>query len=164
MGMSQPNRQTFPRPDGALFRGRIVTDGEHEIHPRGLRSRELIPALAAEAIGRDALVPEQFERERMDVALRMAAGAEGAEPSAREGQMIHHRFGHNPPRRVTGAQKENVEHLVLESNPAVSRRGVAGRSGAGIVTRPAEAAWPAGDGAAHPGSSGITPSLHVSRS
>ena len=91
-----------------LSRG-VVADGEDEIERRRARRRELVPALAAQAIGGHLHVPEQLERDGMHLALRAAAGAVADELAATP--MIDQRFAEDAARRIAGAENQYVEWL-----------------------------------------------------
>jgi hypothetical protein len=66
-------------PDRAGFAGRIVTDGEDEVHLRSASFGKDIPAFRAEPGCGIAKRVQSFQRPGMDLPLRMAASREGAE-------------------------------------------------------------------------------------
>src|SRR5271155_638855 len=70
VGDSPVRRHRFSRPDRTHLTGRVVADGEYEIDWRCSRRRELIPALAAKALGRQIPPPKEFQRHGMHLTLR----------------------------------------------------------------------------------------------
>src|SRR5829696_9828904 len=60
-------------PDRTGFTCRAVADGEHKIHHRGFRSRELVPAFRAIPDCRIAMVAQHLQGQRVDCAFRLAA-------------------------------------------------------------------------------------------
>src|SRR5688572_33007371 len=81
------------------------------MHVRHIGSGELIPALAAKAFGRDAMLFEQVEGERIDRARRMTARTERTEFAAADRRMIHHCLGEDRARGISRAQEQHVQHV-----------------------------------------------------
>ena len=94
------------RPVRTDLAGRVVADGEHEVERRRAGRSELVPALAAEALGRQAVLPQQFEGERVDSPGRMAARA--VRDEATPAEVVHHGLGQDRPRGIAGAQKQHM--------------------------------------------------------
>ena len=68
-------RHRLAGPDGAHLAGGVVADREHEVERRPAAVGELVPALAAQRLGPIVQPLAAGERHRMDLALRVAAGA-----------------------------------------------------------------------------------------
>lgn len=66
------------RPVGTHFAGCVVADGEYEIEMRRARLGELVPALAAQPLARQAHFFEQCERNGMHLTLGVTAWTEAA--------------------------------------------------------------------------------------
>jgi hypothetical protein len=98
-------RHRLSRPDRAGFIGRVVADGENEIHLGGAGNREFLPVLRTSE-GR--VVVEGFqklERERMDLSFRVRSGRISLEPAGSD--TIENRLGKDRPCRIAGAEKKN---------------------------------------------------------
>jgi len=97
-GMSRPNR--------TCFAGSVVAYGNDEIHAGCIRSRELVPALAAQVVERVARFLHLFDGERVHFAARLAACAEALEAA------LAHRGGkgfcHDAARGIAGAEEQYV--------------------------------------------------------
>src|SRR4051812_16027020 len=101
------HRHGVTGPDGTGLAGRVVTNSEDEVERRRAGRRELVPALAAQAGGRKTLLSQQCERERMNLALGMAAGTESAEsPLA---PALNKRLAENAAGGISRTQNEHVE-------------------------------------------------------
>src|SRR5688500_6281751 len=72
------SRHGLTRPHRTHFIGCVVANSEHEIHHWRTRSGKLFPILGAQARGPMIQLLQEVDSEGMDLALRMAAGAEGA--------------------------------------------------------------------------------------
>ena len=99
------------RPDRADFAGGLVADGKDEIHHRRTGTDELVPALAAQTAGRQSEPLKKIERQRVHRAFREAAGAVALEPAG--APMVEQNFGEDAPRRVAGAQEQDVVDRTL---------------------------------------------------
>ena len=97
-------------PDRADLAGGVVADGQDEVHRWRIRLRELLPALAAQALGRHARRFQGLDRVGVHLARGMAARRESAKAAAAE--LIHHDLGHDRARGVAGAQEKHVVGLV----------------------------------------------------
>src|SRR5665809_15098 len=106
IGQPPMGAHRLPRPYWASFLRGVVADGEHEIELGRAGCGKLIPRLGAEL--RHVVIGffQQVERQRMDVAERLAAGAIGVEFTAPEA--VQDALGHDRARGVAGAKKENV--------------------------------------------------------
>src|SRR5262249_4236090 len=98
-------RHWLARPDGTDFVRGIVTDREHEVELRRIGFRELIPRFRAQA--RDVVMhlAQQIERERINRAGRLAAGAIGAKFSS----PFWISLGYDRARRVASAEEQYVQ-------------------------------------------------------
>ncbi len=83
------------------------------------RRGELIPALGAQAGGRMVHLLQQVQRERMHLALGMAAGAEALEPTL--SLAIEDAFGQDAARRIAGAQEQDVVDMLRHGLAPVSQ-------------------------------------------
>jgi hypothetical protein len=99
------------RPHRADLVCRVVADRDDEIELHCARRRKFIPALAARFGRGDLQVREQLERERVDASARETARAVRAEPAL--APMVQQRLGEDAPRRVAGAQEEDIEESRL---------------------------------------------------
>jgi len=75
---------------------------------------KLVPVLAAQLAGAEALLLQQFDGVGVHLARGVAAGAEGAETSFADA--VEDGFGENAAGRVPGAQKKNIEDLFVHSD------------------------------------------------
>jgi hypothetical protein len=98
------------RPDRAHFIRRVVADGEDEIHHRRARCRKLVPALGAQGGGRVVHLAQQIERIGMNLALRMAAGAEALEAAG--ALAVEDAFRKDAARGISGAQEQHVINMI----------------------------------------------------
>src|SRR3569623_136938 len=122
------------RPDRTGFSCGIVANGDDEIHVRRAGSGEFVPRFAAQILDRVAGFHDLLDRERIDFAARLAAGAIADEAAFAQGG--DQGFGHDGTGGVAGAQKQYVagfvSHVVfslssrknfyLVNRPARSRR------------------------------------------
>ena len=102
-------RHRLARPDRAGFVRRVVADREDEIHLGRARSREFVPALRA---GEGGIVVEALQKLEcigMHLAFGMRAGRKRLEPAGAD--PVEDRFGDNGSRRISGAQKQDVENV-----------------------------------------------------
>src|SRR5918995_1211447 len=93
-------------PDRAGFTSRAVTDGEHKVHDRRSRSRELVPAFRAIPVCRIAMVAQHLQGQRIDRAFRLAAcrvGGDTALPVPAQDA-----FGQDRPGWVASAEEYNI--------------------------------------------------------
>ncbi len=103
---SPMRRDRLTRPHRTHFAGGVVADGDDEVHLRCVGRGVLVPALAAQILGRVIHRLHLFDGEGIDLAGWVTAGAVGAEA------LLPHRvdesFGHDAARRIAGAEDEDV--------------------------------------------------------
>ena len=94
-------------PDGADFFRGVIADGENKIHSRRVGLRKFFPAFAARSFGGKV--------RGAGAALGLGAHGAGRKTSgAVRGEMrvtltVEDCFGHDGPRRISGAEKQHVE-------------------------------------------------------
>ncbi len=94
------------RPHRTHFAGGVVADGDDEVHLRCVGRGVLVPALAAQILGRVIHRLHLFDGEGIDLAGWVTAGAVGAE--APLPHRVDESFGHDAARRIAGAEDEDV--------------------------------------------------------
>lgn len=94
------------RPDRADLAGGVVADGDDEVQRRRAGRGELVPALAAQPLARQAELLEQRERDRMHLALGIAARAVPDE--AAPAPMVDQRFRDDAAGRIPGTEDQDV--------------------------------------------------------
>src|SRR5262249_31773429 len=104
IGHAPMGRHRLARPHRTALAGGVVADGEHEIDERRARLRELAPRLRAEARNVVAEALQKLERVRIDPALGIAAGAEGAEFARAE--LVENGLRHDRARGVAGTEEQ----------------------------------------------------------
>jgi hypothetical protein len=102
-------RHRLAGPDRTGLLGGGVTHREHEIELRRTGFCELGPALGPKIAHVEVHSAQQVERVGMDLPFRLASRREGAEMAA--SFTVEDRLGHDRPRRISGAQEQNVEGL-----------------------------------------------------
>ena len=127
IGKAPMRGDRLARPDRAHLAGGVVADGDDEIHLRRIARREVVPALAQQVFGRQVDAAQQVERQRVDVALRMAAGAVAAELAL--APVVEKHFRHDAARRIAGAEEQDIACAVAIGAPVLGfrRRGARGR-------------------------------------
>src|SRR5258708_6564563 len=111
IGKAPMRRHRLAGPNRAhLARGRVA-HRDDEIHLGGIAPRELVPTLRAQPGGRQAGYPQRVERQGMDGALRVAAGAMAKEAIA--GVRVQIALGKNRAGRIPGAEEEDVVESLL---------------------------------------------------
>ena len=119
-------RHRLTRPVWAHFASGVVTDRYYEIQVRAIRPCKLIPALAAQAFGRERQLLQKAKSNWIDAAIGVASRAESTKTPLTE--LIDDGLSENAARRVPRAQKEHVVHSVSHrsyppaSNPMCSPR------------------------------------------
>src|SRR5450631_2755393 len=124
------------RPHRADFVRCIVTNGENEIEPGGVRLGELFPALTAQASRGQVSHFQLPQSLGADCSRGMAPGAVRGE--IRLALLIRDGFGHDRTRRVPGAQKQNVVvslHYVLTILVSCSTSAHSTPAGRSLVSR-----------------------------
>ncbi len=76
--------------------GRVVADRKDKVDRRRIGRRELVPALAAQAVRRQIHALQELERERVHLPFREAARAKAPEPAF--AQTIQQRLGQDAAR------------------------------------------------------------------
>jgi hypothetical protein len=97
------------RTNGTNLVGGVVVHCEHKIELRRARSRELVPRLRIEMGDVVVRLAQQVERERVDPACGMAAGAIAAKLAG--SQAIQDALGHDRACRIAGAEEEDVQRF-----------------------------------------------------
>jgi len=80
-----------------------VTNREHEVEGLSSRGSELDPAFAAQTVSRELHVCQEFEGERMNLALWTAAGAISAK--LMRAPVVNERLAHDAAAGIAGADK-----------------------------------------------------------
>ena len=93
-------------PNGTHFFGGVVTNSENEIQLRRGRPGELVPTLAAQIVGRNMCSLKSRQCLRSNHPRRMTSRT--ISHKARLAFKVENGFSHNRPRRIPGAQKQNV--------------------------------------------------------
>src|SRR5258708_37669799 len=102
-------------PDRAHFFGGAVTDRKDEVKLGSSRPGEFIPSLASQACAGQTRPLELLQRLRSNLSRRMTSCTIGGE--CRLALVVQDRLGHDGPRRVSRAQKQNVVMCRHESSP-----------------------------------------------
>jgi len=110
IGDAPVGRHRLAGPHRADFLGCIVADRKDEIELRRAGPRELVPTLAAKAIGRKMRKFQLFQRLGPHGSCWLATSAKRNE--IRPTLPIQNGFGHDGPRGVSGAEKQNVVAVV----------------------------------------------------
>ena len=97
------------RTKGTNLVGVVVAHCEHKIELRRAGSRELVPRLRIEMGDVVVRLAQQVERERVDPACGMAAGAIAAKLAG--SQAIQDALGHDRACRIAGAEEEDVQRF-----------------------------------------------------
>jgi hypothetical protein len=116
------------RPKGTRLSRGLVTYGEDEMQWRRIRFSKLVPALASQPFGRHVMLLQDLEREGIDGALRMTSRAERPKLTPGDAGMIGERLRHDRPRRVAGAEEQDVQHVYLDSASRGKRSGLSVKS------------------------------------
>src|SRR5208283_2066885 len=95
------------RPGRADFRRGAVAQGKNKIEPRAPGVDKFIPAFAAQPVGFVAEPHQHLTRDRIDVLLRMAAGAEAAEFSL--APAVNRALRYDTAGRIAGAEKQDIK-------------------------------------------------------
>jgi len=106
IGDAPVGRHRLAGPHRADFLGCVVTNSKDEIELRRARPRELAPILTAKAIGRKMHEFQLFQRFGPHGSCWLATSAKRNE--IRPTLPIQNGFGHDGPRGVSGAEKQNV--------------------------------------------------------
>src|SRR5260370_41341402 len=107
MGNAPMRGHGRPGPAGTDFARRVVADGEGKIERRRARLGELIPRLRTKARRVIAETLQELDRVRVHFALRLAARTVGTKFTGTE--LVEDGLGHDGARRVSGAEKQDVE-------------------------------------------------------
>ena len=128
-------------PDRAGFGGRLVADGEDEIHLLGAILCKLVPAFRPREGCVVAELFQQQNRMRIDLAARLRPGGKPLEPALAE--LVDNRFAQNGAGGIGRAKKQHVINLVAHASfPCIdARRSI--RAGDFLYQRPAQFAPPA---------------------
>src|SRR5213075_1604267 len=94
------------RPYRTDLAGRVVANRDDEIELWGARLGELVPILAAQAVGRHPVLLQQLQRERIHSARGMRASTESAEATSTHLAQEGHR--HAATGGVPGAEEQDV--------------------------------------------------------
>src|SRR5688572_24121341 len=104
---------------------RVRAHDEDEVERRSARLAKFDPALAAEVRGRQTVLPEYREGQRMHGAGWMASGTVSAETAGSEA--VEQTFAENAARGVRGADKQHVGyaivHRALTGHPSLTSAG-----------------------------------------
>ena len=98
-------------PDRTDFAGGVVADGDDQVHLRRVRTGELVPALAVQAVGADADRLQRLQTQRVGllVGARTAAGGVGLEAATTD--VVQCRLGQDAARRIVRAEEEDVQEV-----------------------------------------------------
>jgi len=107
-------RHRLTRPVRARFARGVVTDREDEVEVKIIGSRELVPTLAPQFLGREPQLPQQSKCDRMDLTLGVTAGTEAAELALAE--LVDYGFSEDAARGIARAQKQNTVDLIRHLN------------------------------------------------
>src|SRR4029453_9495476 len=102
-------RHRLARPPRTYLGGRLIAHREHKVESRRARRGKLTPSLAAQAFCREMVLPENLQRQRLNRAFWMTAGAVAFELSTTDGGMVDQGFRKDRSRRVAGAEEQHVE-------------------------------------------------------
>src|SRR5277367_4463764 len=106
VGYSPVSGQRLSGPERANFFGRVITNGEDEIHDGRIRRCKFVPRFATQVSGGDSGEFKLLECLRLNSSRRMTASAVGSENAPRFA--VQNGFGHDGAGRISGAQEQNV--------------------------------------------------------
>ena len=106
--MRPVRRGRLTGPDGAGLARGLVAKGDDQVHVWRRGQAVFVPALAAQALGRQARTLERFDGAGIGLAVRRGCMARGMREEAALAEMIEQRLRDQAARRIAVAEEEDV--------------------------------------------------------